>query len=101
MQAAPAFSGPREAAVFFFDSFSREDWQAVKQVLPVTNVPENAKASYGGLTVVTVGEAFRSGIYPGWFVPYQIRLRDGQLKQHKLAVRNDNPQQRWMVDGGW
>jgi outer membrane lipoprotein-sorting protein len=101
MPAAPSFTGPREAAEFFFDSLAREDWQKLLQVLPGSSVPDGIKNSYGGLNVVHLGDAFQSGLYPGWFVPYQIRLRNGETKDHKLAIRNDNPQRRWVVDGGF
>jgi RNA polymerase sigma-70 factor (ECF subfamily) len=48
-----------------------------------------------------IGEPFQSGIYRGYFVPYQIRMRNGYVKSHNLAVRNDNPNGRWMVEGGF
>jgi hypothetical protein len=51
--------------------------------------------------VISVGEPFQSGLYAGYFVPYEIRLRDGTVKKYKLAVRNDNPAHRWVVDGGY
>jgi hypothetical protein len=56
---------------------------------------------YGGLQVISLGEAFQSGLFPGYFVPYEIRLRDGSVRTHKLAVRNDNPSHRWTIDGGY
>jgi hypothetical protein len=58
------------------------------------------KKEYGGLTVISIGEPFKSGVYAGYFVPYTIRLRKGENKSYKLAVRNDNPERRWVVDGG-
>ncbi len=101
MPAPPALSGPREAALFFFDSLSRKDWDDVQRLLPTTKVPDETKTGYGGLTVVHVGDPFRSGLYPGWFVPYEVRLENGETKQYNLAVRSDNPEKRWIVDGGW
>ena len=96
-----AFSGPREVAVFFFDSLARRDWDSVLQVSSGKRVPDMVQRMYGGLKVIQIGEPFHSGIVPGYFVPYQVHLSDGTVKSHKLHVRNDNPTQQWIVDGGY
>ena len=51
--------------------------------------------------IVEIGEPFRSGSYPGWFVPYEIKLWTGETRKFNLAVRNDNPARRYIVDGGF
>jgi len=100
--AAASLPGPKEAAQYFFDALAREDMDQVRDVLPANPlVMELVKKQYGGLSVVSIGEPFQSGLYPGYYVPYQVRLRDGSEKSYKLAVRNDNPQKRWTVDGGF
>ncbi len=96
-----SFSGPKEAAVYFFDALAQENWDSVLQVTGGTRVPPDVKKDYGGLQVISLGEPFKSGLYAGYFVPYQVRMPDGSTKTHKLAVRNDNPAHRWMVDGGY
>ena len=53
--------------------------------------------------VVSLGEPFRTGAYPGLYVPYVIRTGRGDAastRRYNLAVRNDNPQRRWVFDGG-
>lgn len=99
--AAATLNGPKDAAAYFFDALAHESWDDVLAVMPTSRVPDIVKKIYGGLEVVSVGEPFQSGFYRGYFVPYQIRLRDGSIKTHNLAVRNDNPDHRWMVDGGF
>jgi hypothetical protein len=48
-----------------------------------------------------LGEPFRGGRYPGVYVPYRVRFgKEGQVKEFNLALRNDNPQRRWVYDGG-
>jgi hypothetical protein len=94
------FAGAKEVALYLFDALSREDWDAVLSVTYGTRVTPVVKQVYGRLHVLSVGEPFRSGLYPGWFVPYEVRLREGRTKSFRLAVRNDNPAGRWMVDGG-
>ena len=91
---------PREAAVLLFEALAREDWEQARVVLPQSRVSQNIKEIFGGLHVVSVGEAFQSGLYPGWFVPYEIKLKSGAVRKHNLAVRNDNAARRWVWDGG-
>jgi hypothetical protein len=99
--ASVSFTGPKEAAAYFFDALAKEDWDAAVQVMQRSTVHPGVKSTYGALQVISIGEAFQSGLYPGYFVPYQVRLRNGYLKSHKLAIRNDNPAHRWVVDGGY
>uniref|UniRef100_Q01V64 Uncharacterized protein n=1 Tax=Solibacter usitatus (strain Ellin6076) TaxID=234267 RepID=Q01V64_SOLUE len=99
--ASVSFTGPKEAVVYFFDALAKEDWDAVLQVMQRSTVHPGVKSTYGGLQVISIGEAFQSGLYAGYFVPYQVRLRDGTVKSHKIAIRNDNPAHQWVVDGGY
>jgi len=96
-----SLNGPKEASAYFFDALARESWDSVLQVTSETRVPPVVKQVYGGLQVISIGEPFQSGLYPGYFVPYQVRLRNGSTKTFKLAVRNDNPAHRWIIDGGF
>ena len=50
--------------------------------------------------MLKIGEPFQAAPFPGWFVPYEIRLPSGQVKNFNLAVRNDNAVHRFVVDGG-
>ena len=63
-----------------------------------------ASRSYlGGLQIVSLGTPFQSKGYAGgngWFIPYEIKLKDGTVKKYNLAVRNDNPAKRYVVNGG-
>ncbi|MGP8259174.1 MAG: LolA family protein [Acidobacteriaceae bacterium] len=100
--AAAPIPGPKEAAEYFFNALAHEDMDQVRDVYPANPlVIEMMKKYYGGLSVLSIGEPFKSGLYPGYYVPYQVRMRDGSEKSYKLAVRNDNPQKRWTVDGGF
>jgi hypothetical protein len=89
---------PEEAARAFFEACAKEDWTEVgKFYSPVTGM---IKDYLGGLEIVSLGQAFTSKSYGGRFVPYEIKLKNGGVKKHNLAVRNDNPAHRWQVDGG-
>ncbi len=95
------FTTPREVAAFFFDALAKEDWDALLQVYPRNRVQEGVRRIYGGVKLLSLGEPFQSGLYRGYFVPYRIQLRSGQIKEHNVAVRNDNRAHRWHVDGGF
>ena len=87
-----------QAARAFFEACGREDWnEAGKFMSPLT---PRLKEYLGGLEIVSLGESFTSKAYVGRFVPYEIKLKNGDTKKHNLAIRNDNPAGRWQVDGG-
>lgn len=91
---------PKEAAQAFFAACAKEDWNELLKYLGQTAVPQRTKDYLGGLEVLELGEPFRSAGYAGWFIPYKIRLKSGVVKQHNLALRNDNPAHRFELDGG-
>ena len=87
-----------EAARAFFEACAKADWtEAGKFMSPVN---QQIKDYLGGVEIVSLGTAFTSQAYPGRFVPYEIKLKNGQVKKHNLAVRKDNSAGRWQVDGG-
>jgi hypothetical protein len=92
--------GPKETALAFFQACADEDWDEFLKFWSASGVDERIKGHLGGLEIISVGEPFKSGRYPGWFVPYEIKLRAGDIKKFNLAVRNDNPAKRYVVDGG-
>ncbi|MCJ7730364.1 MAG: hypothetical protein MUO27_10880 [Sedimentisphaerales bacterium] len=92
---------PKESATTFFEACSQEDWNEVMKFWTVSAVSEDIKQYYGRLQIISIGEPFKSGKYPGWFVPYEIKLKSGRIKKWNLAVRNDNPAKRYIVDGGF
>ena len=91
---------PEETARAFFQACHDQDWNEVQKFFPISEVPQRMKDFLGGLEIISVGEPFRSGQYPGWFVPYEVKIQAGHVLKHNLAVRNDNAARRYMVDGG-
>ncbi|MFH1370532.1 MAG: hypothetical protein ABII09_04520 [Planctomycetota bacterium] len=91
---------PKEAAEAFFKACSEENWDEFLKFWPMSAVDEKLKGYLGGLQVISLGEPFKSGMYGGWFIPYEIKLKDGTVRKHNLAVRNDNPAKRYVFDGG-
>lgn len=91
---------PEEAAAFLFGAFGRYDSDGASEVLAELYDPEDLFSVYGGAELAGTGETFRSGLYPGVFLPVDIVLRDGTERRLVLALRNDNPAGIWTVDGG-
>jgi hypothetical protein len=94
-----------DAARRFFTACHNEDWATVRQLIPgfinFVQLQFAVKAEYGGLTIISIGKPFKSGRYPGEFIPYEIRKKNGYVKKWNLAVRNDNPEKKWVIDGGF
>jgi hypothetical protein len=92
---------PEEAARAFLEAVGREDWtEAEKFDSPIT---DSFKQDRGGLQVISIGKAFTSAISAingARFVPYEIKLRSGQINKHNLALKKDRNTGRWFVDGG-
>jgi outer membrane lipoprotein-sorting protein len=91
---------PKEAAIAFFTACANEDWDEAVKFMGQTRVSQHFKDLMGGLQIIEVGEPFRSPSYAGWFVPYKLKLKSGNLKTHNLALRKDNRANRFEYDGG-
>ena len=92
--------GPREVARAIFEASQNEDWDEFGRFYPRTTVSDSLKDKMAGAKLRSLGEPFQSGLYTGWFVPYEIELRSGRVIKHNLAVRNDNKAKRFIFDGG-
>ena len=101
---ATVAKNPEEAAKLFFESLAKKDWETVYKlctVLEKSSNMENIKQEYEGLQVLRIGKPFKSGMYAGEFVPYEIKLKSGDTRSQNLAVRNDNQDKIWQIDGGF
>jgi hypothetical protein len=82
---------PEQAARAFFEACGRKDWDEVRKFNSLCD--ERIKSYLGGLQVVRLGAPFKSMAYPGWFIPYEIKLP----QKEKFVVSNDNPAKRYIV----
>lgn len=92
---------PDEVAREFLEAISRSDWQGVRQFAGSLLDAPKFRNYLGGLQVISVGKPFKSGTYPGWFVPFEARLKSGKVMKSQINFRNDNPKSQWMWDGGF
>jgi hypothetical protein len=99
--AAGMFSGitAEEAARKIADAITAGDLTPVREAFAqydMASIGEHFK----GARVVKVGKPFRSGLYPGVFVPFKVRTANGRTEKLNIALRRDNPNGVWLVDGG-
>ncbi|MHC4500522.1 MAG: zf-HC2 domain-containing protein [Planctomycetota bacterium] len=91
---------PKEMATAFFRACAEEDWDEAAKFWKSGIASESVRKGLGGLEIISIGEPFQSGLYRGWFVPYEVRYKSGRVWKFNLSVRNDNPAKRYVVDGG-
>ena len=94
-----------KAARQFLEACSNEKWSEIEDVFDLlknlnAERTSQLKEYLGGMQIVSIGEPFKSGKYPGEFVPYTIKLKDGKIHEHNLSLRNDNKNKVWIIDGG-
>jgi outer membrane lipoprotein-sorting protein len=92
--------GPKETAEVFFQACADEEWEeAVK--FNTLLADEEFQEMFGGLEIISIGEPFQSGFSTKtWFVPYEIKLKNGQVRKHNLALKKDKQANRYFIDGG-
>jgi len=94
---------PREVARRFWQAAIDGDWETVRLFCPVPSFVDWLKQNRP-TKLVELGNAFRSGTYPGMFVPYKVEITIGGVSTvltKNLALRNDNnPDRRYVFDGG-
>lgn len=92
----------REAAMRVLQAMGSWDRQLLDDALHLYGPGscELLKKHYKGLSVVSVKKEVRSGNYAGVFVPCEVLLADGSAQTLMLALRRDNPEKAWLVDGG-
>ena len=96
----------QQTARDFFEALGKADWNRIDKLCPPgfpmsAELDDATKNMLNGLTIVSLGDPFTKPPYPGVFVPYEIRFKNGETKKFNLAVRHDNPEQKWYFDGGF
>lgn len=103
---APDAAQAKQTANDFFIAMGKGDWNQIASLCPPgyslgDELSGQQKDELNGVQLISLGEPFRKSLYPGVFVPYHIRFKNGEEKNFNLAVRNDNPGQKWYFDGGF
>lgn len=90
----------------FWKACAVEDWdtaaKAGRNYLEDEKIAPQIKKLMGGVEIIELGDPVkdRTKGYPGFFVPYKIKRKDGVVDDHRLAIRNDGPDGKWFIDGG-
>ncbi|MGD0572483.1 MAG: hypothetical protein ABSB11_05630 [Sedimentisphaerales bacterium] len=87
---------PKQAAEAFFNACADANWDEFLKFYGSSRVDERLKEIYGGLEIVSIGEPFKSGLYGGWFVPYEIKLHP---KEVNVRLSNANTAKRFVITG--
>ena len=87
---------PKQAAEAFFKACADANWDEYLKFQVTSRVDERLKEIYGGLEIVSIGEPFKSGLYGGWFVPYEIKLRPQEIN---VRLSNANSAKRFVITG--
>lgn len=90
------------AARLILDAFATWNTEILDEALSAygARARQLLRSRYAGATVVECSAPVRSGNYPGLFIPCRLQMADGSTEELHLALRNDNPQRSWVVDGG-
>ena len=91
---------PAQAARAFFEACATENWEEAQKFWWMPTMGKDPRELLGGLQIVRLGEPFQSKGWHGWFVPYEVKLKNGTASKGDLALRNDTPANRYLVDGG-
>lgn len=94
--------GVEEAGRLILGAFATWDNRILDDALRYygVNAREILKSRYAGASVEELAAPVRSGEYAGCFIPCTLRMADGTTEKIHLALRNDNPEQSWVIDGG-
>jgi RNA polymerase sigma-70 factor (ECF subfamily) len=97
----------KQMAQDFFESLINKDFEKASAI----SSPNYCDMKWGGssyadiVEVISIGEPFqkKGRTYAGGngvFVPYEIKFANGYVKKWQIAMRNDNPEGKWVFDGG-
>jgi len=87
---------PKQTAEAFFNACAEENWDEYLKFVGSSRADERIKGIYGGLEIISIGEPFKSGLYGGWFVPYEIKLRP---REFNMRLSNANSSKRFVITG--
>ena len=66
-----------------------------------TNLPNERKEyfkKWAGMQILEIGEPYKKDNYVGEIVPCKVKIKDGEIINATIAVRNDNEFKIWIFD---
>ena len=90
-----------EAAKIILKAMNEWDMEILNTAMaPYKSLIDKLEPMYKGLEVKSIEKAVKSGLYPGRFVKCKVVLPNGKKETLTLALRNDNKEKVWLIDGG-
>lgn len=90
---------PEEAATAVLNAFTNWD-EAILDRAMIHEVSDAAyKEQFSGAKLISIGRSFTSGAGNSTFVPYTLKLRDGSVQRHNIALQKTDSG-GWVVVGG-
>ena len=90
----------KEVVRKLFQACSDEDWDECSNLWPGLKINQMQKTILGGLEIIQIGEPFKTDDSATWYVPYQIKLKLGEVRKRNLRVRYDETTKRFVACGG-
>jgi len=90
----------KEVVRKLFQACNDEDWDEFSTLWPGLKPNKMQKTILGGLEIIHIGEPFKKDDSATWYVPYQIKLKLGEVKKRNLRVRYDETTKRFVACGG-
>ncbi|HUU16539.1 MAG TPA: hypothetical protein VMW72_05270 [Sedimentisphaerales bacterium] len=90
----------KEVVRKLFQACSEEDWNEFSNLWPGLKINQIQKTILGGLEIIHIGEPFKTDDSAMWYVPYQIKLKPGEVKKRNLRVRYEETTKRFIACGG-
>lgn len=87
---------PKQATEAFFKACADKNWDEVLKFWSASRIDERLKEYLGGLEIISIGEPFKSGLYAGWLVPYEIKLQPTEIN---VRLSNANAAGRYVIMG--
>jgi RNA polymerase sigma factor (sigma-70 family) len=103
---------PDAATEGILDALARGDWDTFITNYAEPDVPRNfydqaftdeIKSNLVGMEIISIGQPtnwLSNGNINKWFVPYDVRFKDGSEKKFRLSVGQDTSTGRFYFDGG-
>ncbi|MEN6384246.1 MAG: hypothetical protein ABFD79_03515, partial [Phycisphaerales bacterium] len=100
---------PEEVVSAYYTALSKLDWDEMRKFMPSGEIDKmktqcEAATKYGISTENLRKMMPKMDIIKGSWSPdksvYFVTCRQTRIKAFNLAIRNDNPAKRWVVDGG-
>jgi hypothetical protein len=90
----------KEVTRKLFQACSDKDWGEFSKLWPGILPNKTLTSILGGLEIISIGEPFKTDDSATWYVPYQIKLKVGEVKKGNLRVHYNKTTENFIAFGG-